>query len=283
MGHYHITGASRDKESLVNNSQFLDDVRSYNEVLQNKETYDAYIHLAGKVIHDKFDGKDDEYYQVNTRQTKLIYDQFLQDATATSFIFLSTIHVLTEKPGKIIYESFKPQPFTPYGKSKYEAENYIINNATNGKQYYVLRPSMIHGIGNKGNLNLLYEIIMRGFPYPFGSVNNQRSFVSVDNLSFIINELLLNKIESGLYHIADDEPTYTHDLIDLIAKITGKKVKTISVPVTLLRLIAKIGNVIPIPFNEHRFLKLTEDFIVSNGKIKKSHRKTIARQLKRWS
>ncbi len=273
---YHITGASRKRENLEDNRGFMDDICSYDELCkgenkrENKYSFDAYIHLAGKVIHDQQLKDSDEYFQVNYEQTKRIYNQFLADPRAKKFIFLSTIHVLTEKPDRVIDETFQPKPFTPYGKSKFDAENYIKLNAKPGKNYYILRPTMIHGPGNKGNLNLLYKMIERGFPYLLGSINNCRSFTSIDNLAFIIDELLQSDVEAGLYHIADDEPTYSHDLIRMIGSLLGKKVKIISVPLFLLKTIAKIGNYLKLPMNDHKLTKLTEDFIVSNEKIKKA-------------
>src|SRR5690625_6395669 len=75
---------------------------------------------------------------------------------------------------------------------------------------------MIHGPGNKGNLNLLYQLVKSGIPYPVKAFNNKRSFVSIENLCFIIRELIEGEVEQGLYHVADDEPTYTHDLVKLI-------------------------------------------------------------------
>ncbi len=271
---YHITGASRKRENLEGNIDFLDDICSYDELCEEGErrdqkySFDAYVHLAGKVIHDQQQKDRDEYFRVNYEQTKRIYNQFLADPQAKKFIFLSTIHVLTEKPDRVIDETFEPKPFTPYGQSKFDAENFIKSNSKPGKNHYILRPTMIHGPGNKGNLNMLYNMINRGFPYLLGSINNCRSFTSIDNLTFIIKELLQNDIQPGLYHIADDEPTYSHDLIRLIGEITGRKARILPLPLGFLKIISRLGNYIKLPINDHRLIKLTEDFIVSNEKIK---------------
>src|SRR5690625_5979106 len=98
---------------------------------------------------------------------------------------------------------------------------------------------MIHGPGNKGNLNLLYQLVKSGIPYPVKAFNNQRSFVSIENLCFIIRELIEGEVEQGLYHVADDEPTYTHDLVKLIADATDKKGRIWYVPPLLLNLTAR--------------------------------------------
>lgn len=263
-----ITGVSRNKEKISYLEPKIHRIWSLEEAYSGKYSFDTYLHLSGKVYDMRGTSDESEYYQANYEATKKLFECFVRDRTAKKFIFLSTIHVLTESPESILDESYKPEPFTPYGKSKYMAEQYIKDHCPEEKRFYILRPSMIHGPGNKGNLNLLYKLVKRGLPYPFGYYNNKRSFVSVDNLCFILNEFIQNDIPKGLYHIADDEPTSTHDLVALIAEITNKKKRIWNIPLPILNLIAKIGNVIPIPLNEHRFNKLTGDFIVSNKKLK---------------
>jgi len=267
---YNLIGASRNKKALEINKIGLHSICSYDEIYAGKHQFDSYVHLAGKVIDVAKKGHEEDYYKVNFEQTKNIFNRFLEDPKAKKFIFVSTIHVLTEKPNRILDENFPPKPFTPYGKSKFLAENYIKDNCKEDKKFYILRPSMIHGPGNKGNLNLLYGLVSRGLPYPIGKINNKRSFVSIDNFSFIINEILSNEIEKGLYHIADDDPTYTHELIHLIASEIGVKPKILNINLSLLKFAAQLGNYLPIPLNEHRLQKLTGDFIVSNKKIKKA-------------
>ena len=83
---------------------------------------------------------------------------------------------------------------------------------------------MIHGPNNKGNLNLLYKIVKRGMPWPLGNFKNQRSFCSIDNLSFIIKELIKNNnVKSGIYNVSDDETISTNELINLISSVLNKK------------------------------------------------------------
>ena len=82
----------------------------------------------------------------------------------------------------ILTEDTIPNPKTHYGISKLQAENYILDQKLpEGKRVYILRPCMIHGPGNKGNLNLLYTLVKKGFPWPLGAFENQRSFLSIDN------------------------------------------------------------------------------------------------------
>ena len=150
---------------------------------------DTYIHLAG-IAHDFTNVNDDKiYYDVNYELTKKLYDCFLKDEKADKFIFFSSVKAAADQTEQILKEDVKPNPKTAYGKSKLMAEKYILDNLPADKKVFILRPCMIHGAGNKGNLNLLYSFIAKGFPYPFGSFKNKRSFVSIDNVCFIINEI----------------------------------------------------------------------------------------------
>jgi len=174
-------------------------------------------------------------------------------------------------------EEYTPNPVTHYGKSKLLAEEYILSKEIpQGKRLYILRPCMIHGPGNKGNLNLLYKIVKRGFPWPLGAFDNKRSFCGIDNLCFVINELIQNdQIPSGVYNVADDEALSTNELIRLLAESQGKKPFIINIPKLLVKTLSKIGDVIRLPLNTERLSKLTESYIVSNQKLKNAINKPL--------
>ena len=166
-----------------------------------------------------------EYYTINTNLTKNIFDKFLV-SEASVFFYFSSVKAAADSLDCELDEGYLNKPITHYGKSKLLAEKYILkNNLPEGKRAYILRPCMIHGPGNKGNLNLLYSVISKGFPWPLGAFDNKRSFCTIDNLCFIINELINNdKIPSGIYNIADDEPLSTNYII----KSIGQNFKKIS-------------------------------------------------------
>jgi nucleoside-diphosphate-sugar epimerase len=267
---FKITGTSRDESKIDHLRGEIKNTSTISDVIEQGLSFHSYIHLSGKVYDFRDKKNEDDYFAANYGVTKQLMDYFAKDPKAKNFIFLSTIHVLTENPEEVLDESYVPKPFTPYGKSKFKAEQYIREYCPKGKNYYILRPSMIHGPGNKGNLNLLYNLVKSGIPYPVGAHNNSRSFVSIENLCFILREIITRQIKPGLYHIADDEPTKTHELVRMIAEATGKKGRLWNIHPKLLELIAKLGNRIPIFINEHRLNKLTGDFIVSNEKIKRA-------------
>jgi nucleoside-diphosphate-sugar epimerase len=226
------------------------------------------LHLAGKAHDLKNVSNSYEYYQVNTELTKLLFDAFLA-SKAKVFITLSSVKAVADLLNTVLTEENIPNPVTHYGKSKLLAEEYILSKQIpEGKRVYILRPCMIHGPGNKGNLNLLHSFVCNGLPWPLGAYDNKRSFCSIDNLFFIIEELINNDtIPSGVYNVADDEPLSTNDVIKLIAKCKGKNYHILKVSKSIIKILSKIGDVFKFPLNTERLSKLTETYIVSNNKI----------------
>jgi nucleoside-diphosphate-sugar epimerase len=229
------------------------------------------IHLAGKAHDLKKVTNPHEYYEANFELTKQVFDSFLL-SDASVFIFMSSVKATADEVKDILTEENSPNPKTHYGISKFQAESYILNQQLpEGKRVYILRPCMIHGPGNQGNLNLLYTIVKKGFPWPLAAFENQRSFLSIDNLCFVIQELLnRNDIPSGIYNVADDKPLSTNELIGLISKSQNKLPKTLAIPKKLIFLLAKIGDILHLPLNSERLQKLTESYLVSNDKIVKA-------------
>ena len=236
----------------------------------------AFIHLAGKAHDLKKTSDDAAYFEVNTELTKKLFDQFLQ-SDCEVFIYMSSVKAAADEVEGVLTEEVTPTPVTAYGKSKLAAENYILSKEIpNNKRVYILRPCMIHGPKNKGNLNLLYSFISKGIPYPFGKYENKRSFVSVENLCFIINELIDNaNIASGIYNIADDESLSTKELVATIGETINKPSKIVNTPKMIVNLLAKIGDFLPLPINSERVQKLVENYEVSNAKIKKAMKKEL--------
>lgn len=229
---------------------------------------DAIIHLSGKAHDLKKVSQPQDYYEANFELTKQLYDAFLK-SSAKKFIFISSVKAAADAVDSTLTEEHIPTPLTHYGKSKLMAEEYIQSQTLpEGKSYYILRPCMIHGPGNKGNLNLLYQFVKKGIPYPLAAFENQRSFLSVENLCFIIKELLENEIPSGIYQLADDGSLSTTELVKEIALNLGLKPKLWSIPASLIQTIAKFGDKFKLPLNTERLNKLTENYVVSNQKIK---------------
>ncbi|WP_455960996.1 NAD-dependent epimerase/dehydratase family protein [Bacteroides bouchesdurhonensis] len=232
---------------------------------------DAIIHLAGKAHDLKNKSQSDTYFKINTGLTQVIFDYFLA-STTKKFIFFSSVKAAADfVSGDILTEDIKPCPIGPYGESKIKAEEYILSKTIPAdKSIYILRPCMIHGPGNKGNLNLLYSIVSKGIPWPLGAFENRRSFTSVGNLCFVINGLLTKEIESGIYHMGDDDALSTNELIAVVCKAMGRKAHIWKINKGFMTFCAKVGGILHLPLNPDRLNKLTENYVVSNAKIKKA-------------
>lgn len=234
---------------------------------------DAIIHLAGKAHDTKNQAAAEVYFKVNTGLTQKVYDYFLR-SSARKFIFFSTAKAAADKVEGVLTEDVVPAPVGPYGESKIKAEEYIqshMPDASTGsasKSVYILRPCMIHGPGNKGNLNLLYSVVSKGIPWPLGAFENRRTFTSIDNLSFVISGLLTKDVPSGIYNMGDDEALSTNELIEVICESLGKKANIWKLPKGLMNGVAKVGGWLHLPLNPERLRKLTENYISSNAKIK---------------
>ena len=239
---------------------------------------DAIIHLAGKAHDTKNQTEADVYFKVNRDLTMKVFSYFLNHQDIKKFIFFSSVKAAADQVvGEILTEDVTPTPKGPYGESKAEAEKQLndvwkqaLSTQTDGRQLYILRPCMMHGPGNKGNLNLLYKVVNAGFPWPLGAFENKRSFCSIQNVCFVVKQLLEQPVESGIYNLADDEALSTNTLVEIIADCLGNKAKIWKFGRTLMTFLAKFGDRLHLPLTTERLGKLTENYIVDNSKIKRA-------------
>lgn len=209
--------------------------------------FDAVVHLAGKAHDLKKVASEQSYFDVNVGLTEKIFNA-MQGRTKR-FIYFSS--------------SKADANGNAYGRSKLAAEQFLDGRAI------VLRPAMIHGPGNKGNLNLLWGIARRGLPWPLAAFENARSFTSIGNVCAAV-EALVERGVSGVYPIADDDMLSTNRLIELIAETCGRKARLWRLPKGLMRLAARSGDILHLPLTTERIEKLTEDSFVDNAQLKKT-------------
>lgn len=234
---------------------------------------DAVIHLAGKAHDTKNTTEAQAYFDINTGLTQKIFN-WSRQSEARKFVFFSSVKAVADQvQGAVLTEAEEPHPLGPYGESKLRAEQYLQAHwpaADSDKQVYILRPAMIHGPGNKGNLNLLYALVRKGIPWPLGAFDNRRSFCSVGNVCYVVAQLLEQAIAPGTYHLADDEALSTNELMGLMGESLGRKVRIWRLPRTLMHGLAQLGGTLHLPLNPERLHKLTENYVVSNSKIKQA-------------
>jgi len=275
---YGLDIIAPEKEGVVKTFAWKD-IETTSFPMQQLPQFDAIIHLAGKAHDTKNQSEAQVYFDINTGLTQKIFDFFLE-SKAKKFIFFSSVKAAADSVvGDMLREDVIPTPVGPYGESKIAAENYILDKlgVENGevrvamqrdKQVYILRPCMIHGPGNKGNLNLLYNVVKKGIPWPLGDFENKRSFTSIDNLCYVVEGLLTRDIASGIYHMGDDEALSTNELIALMCEAMGKEPHIWKMNRKMMEGCAGLGTLLHLPLNTERLRKLTENYVVSNEKIK---------------
>ena len=256
---------------------------------------DAVVHLAGKAHDTKNVSDPQAYFTINAGLTQRLIDRITatsRDASSPiKFVLFSSVKAAADSVSGELTEDVPPNPMTPYGQSKLEAERIVTAAAESHPGLilpYLLRPCMIHGPGNKGNLNLLYSLVRKGIPWPLGAFDNRRSFVSIDNVCHVVETLIdhdahrhdahrhdtpthdtpTRDTPPGTYNLADDEPISTNRLIGLIAEALGRKPHVWRCPAPLVRAAAMAGDRLRLPLNRERLQKLTESYVVSNRKIK---------------
>ena len=279
--HYVLYGldiVTPEKEGVVKTFAWKD-IETTSFPMQRLPRFDAIIHLAGKAHDTKNQSASQIYFDINMGLTQKIFDFFLE-SSAKKFIFFSSVKAAADSVvGDMLTEDVIPTPVGPYGESKIAAEEYILDKLRNehgelkvamqrDKQVYILRPCMIHGPGNKGNLNLLYNVVKKGIPWPLGDFENKRSFTSIDNLCYVVEGLLTKDVASGIYHMGDDEALSTNELIALMCEAMGKEPHIWKMNRKMMEGCAGLGTLLHLPLNTERLRKLTENYVVSNEKIK---------------
>jgi nucleoside-diphosphate-sugar epimerase len=182
-----------------------------------------------------------EFYRTNSEGTIRLVQQAIV-ANVKHFIFISSIGAMTTLSNEIINEKSPCTPDTPYGISKLLAEEALINLASNSKMNWtILRPTLVYGPGNPGNMQRLFKLVDRGLPLPLGSVKNQRSLIYVGNLVDIIINCLENpRAVNESFIVSDGENISTPKLIRSISKAIQRPSRLLPVPVSWLRFIGKI-------------------------------------------
>ena len=216
---------------------------------------DAVVHLAGKAHDLKKVSDPESYFTVNVGLTEKLWAAC--GGKVGRFVYFSSIKVVDGD--------------TPYARSKAAAEAFLKGVAGGRTEIRVLRPCMIHGPGNKGNLNLLVQVVRKGIPWPLAAWENRRSFTSVANACAVVEALCgaarAERAPYQVFALCDDEAVSTNRLIALIAEAMGKKARLWRLPKGLMRFVARVGDVLHLPLNTERLGKLVEDNVVDNAPL----------------
>lgn len=199
---------------------------------------DAIVHLAG-IAHRMEPTPDALYYQVNHNLT-IALAQAAQQAGVKHFVFMSTIKVYGEVSGTGTITLETPcHPSEAYGESKKRAEEDLRQLEGEDFGVAIIRTPVVYGPGVKGNIKRIMELADHPVPLPFGSINNARSMVALDNLLALISRILdLNA--RGIFLPTDPSPLSTTKLLSSIRRELGHKPQLISLPTPMRWLFRKL-------------------------------------------
>lgn len=206
--------------------------------------YDAVFHVAGIAHADVGRATEEQrilYYKVNT-ELALECARKAKDAGVKQFIFMSSIIVYGESAGigkkLIITDNTSLNPANFYGDSKVKAEQGLQRLADNEFKVVILRSPMIYGKGSKGNYPQLAKLARKLSFFP--EIENYRSMLYVGNLCKFV-ALMVENEEMGVFFPQNSEYVQTSELVQLIARVHGKKIRTVSIFNPFLRLIGALG------------------------------------------
>ncbi|MFM7904379.1 MAG: NAD-dependent epimerase/dehydratase family protein [Microcystis sp.] len=254
----------------------IDEKNNWQEAL---EGIDIVIHLAARahIINETIPNPEAEFIKVNTQGTANLVQQSIQ-AGVKHFIFISSIGAMTTQSDRILTENSPCHPDSPYGRSKLQAEQALIELAKDSNMTWtILRPTLVYGSGNPGNMDRLMKLIKQGLPLPFGAIKNRRSFVFVGNLvAAIITCLDHPNAANQIFLISDNQAVSTPQLIRLIAQQIQQPCQLLPVPTTLLRFLGYLGDRVEsitgknFPFNTYNIDRLLGSLAVDSSYIQKT-------------
>jgi UDP-glucose 4-epimerase len=236
---------------------------------------EAIFHLVAKT-HD-ISGRANnlgDYLKLNLESTRNLLDSCV-GLKVKHFIFFSSVKVMSEKSEALLDETCVPNPTTPYGVSKLYAENLVLDVGKNfGFKTTVFRFPLVYGPGNKGNIYRLIEAIDKGKYIMIGKGENKRSMAYVGNcVDAALAVLEKQKTNTEIYIVKDMDDYTVRELYDVIAKELGDKKRSICIPLSLAKYLARAGDIggyivrKPFPFNSEILNKLTGSLIFSSRKI----------------
>ncbi len=263
------------RQSDITSAQFAMDLATDECSLDLCKDVELIIHLAGKA-HALAETQQDEneYFQINTEGTRKLLEAAKQ-AGVQKFIDFSSVKAVGDCDQQPMDESIHTPADTPYGQSKYAAEQLVLHGGY-VPHPVVIRPSMVYGNTEKGNLPRMIQAIRRGVFPPLPETHNRRSMVHVDD---VVQAAILaaEKPEAAgqIYIVTDGQAYSTRQIYDWIRSVLGKSQLNAAIPMGLLTVLAKLGDCIGgvlgrrFPFDKDALDKLTGSAWYSSAKIQR--------------
>lgn len=206
------------------------DVRDYDSLVDKLKAQDLVILLAAE-------HKDDVspislYYDVNVDGMRNVL-RAMDANDIKNIIFTSSVAIYGLSKNNPD-EEHSADPFNHYGKSKWQAEQVLkewYEISPGGKSVLVLRPTVIFGENNRGNVYNLLKQIESGYFIMIGNGKNKKSMAYVGNVTAFIENRIGNWQQGyHIYNYADKPDLSTNEIVDVIFKKMGKKKQMFKIP-----------------------------------------------------
>jgi nucleoside-diphosphate-sugar epimerase len=232
----------------------------------------AVIHLAASVHRPRSEADGAAYRAINVEGTRLLLEA-ATGAGVRDFIFASTVKVMGQVSAEDWTELTPPEPADAYGRTKLEAEQLVREvGIRHGLHAPILRLPLVYGPRMKANALHLFELVERGLPLPLGAVRNRRSLLYVGNFVAAIMTAIEHEAGDDLFLLSDGPAVSTPELIRGIARALGRPARLISVPVPVLRAVARTGDLIdravPFPLTSSTLDRLVGSLAVNTTKVR---------------
>lgn len=218
------------------------------------------IHLAAMVhIHKKNEQVWEDFYKANVLATENLCKAII-NSNVKQFLFMSTVGVYGDFPEEDDMGNLIIKPNNLYAKSKLMAESVVKEILDEKVRYNILRPVMIYGSGDKGNMARMINAINNNrFILP-GSGCNKKSAIYVEDMVDIIFRFInWDDLGNETFVISNKKVISLREMCDMISQQLGRR-KVISIPYSFLKIVALVGNMIPaFPINNNTLKKLTVD------------------------
>jgi nucleoside-diphosphate-sugar epimerase len=236
--------------------------------------FNAVIHNAGKAhVVPKTEKEKRAFFTVNFEGTVNLLDA-LSANPPDNFIFISTIATYGLNHGENVSEKHVCNPNTPYGQSKFKAEESLIHWAEKNKvNYYVLRLPLVVGHNPPGNLGAIKNAISKGYYFKIKNNISRKSMVLADDVADLIKVIIeTNNYPSGIYNLTDGiHPTFNE--VELAIE-KRKNAKSLSLSFPIVKAISRVGDLLsklnlPSPLNSTRLNKMTSTLTFDDSKARK--------------
>jgi lipopolysaccharide/colanic/teichoic acid biosynthesis glycosyltransferase/nucleoside-diphosphate-sugar epimerase len=202
----------------------------------------AVAHRVGALVEPS----EGEYDKINHLGTARLAEQVKAVGSIQRLVFVSSIGAITSLSDTPVNEATVCQPDTGYGRSKLAGElavrQILDGSSTN---WCILRPPLVYGPRNPGNMARLLRLVALNVPLPLGSVRNRRTFMYVGNFVDAIRLALDHpSARNRLFCLGDDETLSTPEMLKRLGEASQRPVRLWPCPRVCLDGLGMIGTLI---------------------------------------